>query len=228
LVLALLARRSSLRGGNWWSALALFIYAAAFSLAYRTLTAGTGALLLFGAVQLTMILAGWRAGEKLRAGQGAGLALALGGLVVLVLPGLSAPPVSGAALMSAAGVAWGVYSLRGRGVTDPLSATAGNFLRAAPLGLLFCLLMLWELNGDAAGILYAVASGALASGLGYAVWYTALRGLTATRAATAQLSVPLIAALGGIFVLGEPFAWRLALAGGAILGGIALVVYEKQ
>ena len=228
LTLCLLVRgRRAIVNGNWLSALALFVYAGAFSLAYLTLTAGTGALLLFGAVQATMIMAGLWAGERLRLWQGLGLALALGGLVILLLPGLAAPPLGGAMLMLSAGVAWGIYSLRGRGVKDPTGATAGNFLRAAPLGLLLYLLSQGGLPYDA-GALYAVASGALASGLGYAVWYTALRDLSATRAATVQLSVPVIAGVGGIVLLGEPLTWRLLLASATILGGIALVVYGKQ
>lgn len=229
LVLSLLARgRQTAISGSWLSALALFVYAGAFSLAYLTLTAGTGALLLFGAVQATMILTGLWAGERLNPGQGAGLALALSGLVILLLPGLAAPPLGGALLMLAAGVAWGVYSLRGRGVGNPLGATAGNFLRAVPLGLLLSLLLWRWLHWDATGALYAVVSGGLASGLGYALWYTAVRELSATRAATVQLSAPIIAAAGGIVLLGEPLAWRLLLAAAAILSGIALVVYRRQ
>ncbi len=229
LVLSLLARgRQTAISGSWLSALALFVYAGAFSLAYLTLTAGTGALLLFGAVQATMILTGLWAGERLNPGQVAGLALALSGLVILLLPGLAAPPLGGALLMLAAGVAWGVYSLRGRGVGNPLGATAGNFLRAVPLGLLLSLLLSRWVHWDATGALYAVISGALASGLGYAVWYTAVRELSATRAATVQLSVPIIAATGGIVLLGEPLSGRLLLAAAVILSGIALVVYRRQ
>ena len=229
LVMSLLARgRQTAISGSWLSALALFVYAGAFSLAYLTLTAGTGALLLFGAVQATMILTGLWAGERLNPGQVAGLALALSGLVILLLPGLAAPPLSGALLMLTAGVAWGVYSLRGRGVGNPLGATAGNFLRAVPLGFLLSLLLLRWLHWDATGALYAIVSGGLASGLGYAVWYTAVPELSATRAATVQLSAPIIAAAGGIALLGEPLSWRLLLAAAAILSGIALVVYRRQ
>jgi drug/metabolite transporter (DMT)-like permease len=229
LVLSLLARgRQTAISGSWLSALALFVYAGAFSLAYLTLTAGTGALLLFGAVQATMILTGLWAGERLNPGQVAGLALALSGLVILLLPGLAAPPLGGALLMLAAGVAWGVYSLRGRGVGNPLGATAGNFLRAVPLGLLLSLLLWRWLHWDATGALYAVVSGGLASGLGYALWYTAVRELSATRAATVQLSVPIIAAAGGIVLLGEPLSGRLLLAAATILSGIAFVVYRRQ
>jgi drug/metabolite transporter (DMT)-like permease len=212
-------------GGNWPSAFALFTYAAAFSFAYVSLPAGAGALLLFGAVQATMILAGLRAGERLSLKQGVGLTLALGGLVYLMLPGLSAPPLGGALLMLGAGMAWGVYSLRGRGTADPAGATAGNFLRAAPLGIGLGAAALPWAQFDLAGAGYAVLSGALASGAGYAVWYAALRGLSATRAATVQLSVPVIAAAGGALLLGEPLTLRLAFAAAAVLGGIALVVH---
>ena len=214
--------------GSWPSATALFVYAAAFSFAYLSLPTGVGALLLFGAVQATMIFAGLRAGERMNGRQGTGLALALGGLGYLLLPGLAAPPLGGSLLMLAAGIAWGVYSLRGRGTADPLAATAGNFLRAAPLGVGLSLAALPWLQIDAAGAGYAVLSGALASGAGYAVWYAALRGLAATHAATVQLAVPVIAAAGGTLLLDEPVTPRLALASAAVLGGIALVVLGRS
>lgn len=215
-------------GGSWPSATALFVYAAAFSFAYVSLPTGVGALLLFGAVQATMIFSGLRTGERLNGRQGAGLALALGGLGYLMLPGLAAPPLGGSLLMLAAGIAWGVYSLRGRGTADPLGATAGNFLRAAPLGIALSAAALPWLRVDAAGAGYAMLSGALASGAGYAVWYAALRGLAATHAATVQLAVPVIAAAGGTLLLDEPVSLRLALSSTAILGGIALVVLERS
>ena len=215
-------------GGNWPSACALFAYAGGFSFAYLSLPTGTGALLLFGAVQATMILAGLWSGERLGMRQVSGLALALAGLVAIMLPGLSAPPLGGALLMLSAGIAWGIYSLRGRGVADPAGATAGNFLRAAPLSLLLSAALLAQQQLDGLGMLYAVLSGALASGVGYAVWYAALRGLTATRAASVQLSVPVIAALAGVLFLHEPISLRLLLASAAILGGIALVVFKRR
>ena len=233
LVLWLMARkfRGSHAGtGNWPSAWALFIYAAAFSFAYVRLPTATGALLLFGAVQATMISYGLWKGERLRALQRVGLALALSGLLGLLLPGLSAPPLGGSVLMLGAGVAWGVYSLRGKGAGDPTRVTAGNFLRAAPIAIALSLLMLvlQRVTLDAAGIGYALASGALTSGLGYALWYTVLPALKATTAATVQLSVPVLAALGGIVFLGETVTLRLGLASLAILGGIALVVLQKR
>ena len=222
-------RKGTLRNsGSWPSALALFGYAALFSFAYLRLTAATGALLLFGAVQATMIFWALRKGERLRLGQTAGLFLALAGLVALVFPGLTAPPLGAAVLMLGAGIAWGIYSLRGRSAADPLRATAGNFLRAVPLAVVLSLVVLRSANFDRAGILYAMASGALASGIGYAIWYTALPALKASGAATVQLSVPVLAAAGGIAFLGEPITLRFALASIAVLGGIALVIFERR
>jgi len=221
-------RGMSAIGGNWPSACALFAYAGGFSFAYTSLTTGTGALLLFGAVQATMIMAGWWAGERLTVRQTGGLLLALAGLVAVMLPGLSAPPLGAALLMLSAGIAWGIYSLRGRGTADPVGATAGNFLRAAPLSVLLGGVLLAQQQLDGLGILYAVLSGAIASGLGYALWYAALRGLTATRAATVQLSVPVIAALAGLLFLREPITLLLMLASAAILGGIAMVVFDRR
>jgi len=214
--------------GNWLSALALFAYAAGFSFAYVSLPAARGALLLFGAVQATMIGHGIWAGERLLRLQLLGLLLAFGGLVGLLLPGLSAPPLFGSVLMLGAGVAWGIYSLRGKGAGDPTRVTAGNFLRAVPIAATLSIFMLNRSSLDTAGFWYAVASGAVASGIGYAIWYTALPALKATNAATVQLSVPVIAALGGIVFLGEAVTLRLVLASVAILGGIALVILEKQ
>lgn len=210
--------------GSWYSALALFAYAIAFSWAYRSLSAAAGALLLFGSVQATMIAYGLWTGERLRGRQWIGLALALSGLAGLMLPGLSAPPLSGALLMMTAGMAWGVYSLRGKGSGDPASATAGNFLRTVPIALALSLLLLGDAHWDQAGAWYAMASGAVASGIGYAIWFAALPALRATSAATVQLSVPVIAAIGGILFLGESLTLRLVLASATILGGIALVI----
>lgn len=216
------------QGGTWLSALALFAYAAGFSFAYVGLSAGSGALLLFGAVQTTMILYGLWRGERLDAWQTLGLAIALAGLVVLLLPGITAPPLFSAMLMVAAGVAWGVYSLRGKGAGDPLAATAGNFLRSLPFAIALSLAFLSMARVDAGGIAYAIASGALTSGVGYAIWYTALPGLRATSAATVQLSVPVIVAAGGVLLLAEPITLRLLAASVAVLGGIALVVIRPK
>ena len=214
--------------GNWLSAIALFAYAAGFSFAYVSLPAASGALLLFGAVQATMIGRGLWIGERFRGLQFVGLLLALAGLVGLLLPGLSAPPLFGSLLMLGAGVAWGVYSLRAKGTGDPTRVTAGNFLRTVPIAIALSLLMINFAVVDMAGLLYAIASGALASGMGYAIWYAALPALKNTSAATVQLSVPVIAALGGIVFLDEPVTLRLMLASVAILGGIALVILQKQ
>jgi drug/metabolite transporter (DMT)-like permease len=214
--------------GNWLSAVALFAYAAGYSYSYGSLSAATGALLLFGAVQATMIGHGiWR-GERLLRIQLLGLMLALGGLFGLLLPGLSAPPLLGSLLMLGAGVAWGIYSLRGRGEGDPTVKTAGNFLRAVPAAAALSLFMHHDASVDSTGVFYAVLSGAMTSGIGYAIWYAALPGLRATTAATVQLSVPVIVSLGGIVFLGESLTLRLVLASIAILGGIALVILEKK
>ena len=216
------------RAGNWPSALALFAYAAAFSWAYVSLPTAAGALLLFGAVQATMIGYGLWQGERLAARQTLGLLAACAGLIALMLPGFSAPPLSGALLMMAAGVAWGVYSLRGKGGGDATQTTSGNFQRAALLTLILSALTLPQARLDGAGLVYAVVSGAITSGLGYAVWYTAVRGLPATSAATVQLSVPVIAALGGALFLHEPLTLRLIATSLAILGGVALVTLGRR
>jgi drug/metabolite transporter (DMT)-like permease len=230
-VLGLLARarRGAPAGkGNWLSAFALFAYAAGFSFAYRSLPTATGALLLFGAVQATMIGHGLKSGERFQWPQLIGFMLALAGLIGLLLPGLSAPPLGGALLMLGAGAAWGVYSLRGRGAGDPTRVTAGNFLRAVPFSAVLCLLLHGKINPDGAGIVYAIASGALASGIGYAIWYAALPRLEKATAATVQLSVPVLAALGGILFLGESVTARLLMASAAILVGIVMVIRGKR
>lgn len=231
LVLALLVglrAPAQLRAGSWTSAAALFAYAIAFSYAYIGLSAGTGALILFGAVQASML--GWALlrGERFGAVQSLGLVLAIAGLIGLLLPGLSAPPLGAALLMLLAGIAWGVYSLRGRGAGDPTAVTAGNFLRAVPMaGAAIAIALLLAPDAmqiDAPGSLYAIASGALTSGLGYALWYRALPQLRASTAATVQLSVPVITAVAGVLLLSEPVSLRLVLASIAVLGGVALVV----
>jgi drug/metabolite transporter (DMT)-like permease len=221
---SLVARHVLFRCGNWISAAALFVYAAGFSFAYVSLSAGTGALLLFGAVQATMILWGLHKGERLSMIQIVGFILAVIGFVVLVFPGLSAPPLAGSILMLGAGVAWGVYSLRGKGERNAASVTAGNFVRAVPFATALIVIFAPWTHADLTGIAYAIISGAVTSGLGYVVWYKALPGLKAASAATVQLSVPVLAATGGILLLGEPITLRYLLASVAVLGGIALVV----
>jgi len=223
----LIGRRKGV-GGSWTGAVTLIVYAIAFSLAYVSLPAGTGALLLFGSVQATMIVTGIAGGERLSVRQWAGLALALAGVVALVAPGVSAPPPVGAALMVLSGVCWGIYSLQGRGARDPVAATAGNFLRAAPLALLPMAALAGQASVDSAGVLYAALSGVLASGCGYILWYSVLPHLGATRGASVQLSVPVLAALGGTLLIGEAVSLRLAGATVAVLGGIALVITGKR
>lgn len=231
LALYLIARRhkSTIKqAGSWPSALALFIYAAAFSFAYLSLPAATGALLLFGAVQATMIGYGLWSGERLSPRQITGLLLALGGLVMLMLPGLAAPPLQSAILMGGAGVAWGVYSLRAKGTEDPTNTTAGNFIRAVPLAIGLCGATFSQLTLDETGLVYALLSGALTSGIGYAIWYAVINKLNASSAASVQLSVPALAAFGGIVFLGEPVTLRLLIASTAVLGGIALLILKAK
>ena len=214
--------------GSWTSATMLFLYAIAFSFAYLSLSAATGALILFGSVQVTMILSALRSGERPQPPEWLGILLALGGLVYLVLPGLEAPSLLGSTLMMLAGIAWGVYSLRGRGSSSPLADTAGNFIRAVPLIIAVRLFTLNGVHLSPSGFLLAVLSGAVASGLGYVIWYAALAGLTATRAAIVQLSVPVLAAWGGVAFLSEEISLRLILAGALILGGIALAIAGRR
>ena len=215
-------------GGSWPMAAMLSAYAVFFSFAYRDLTAATGALLLFGGVQLTMMGYGLWAGERLRGAKLLGVVVAVAGLVGLLLPGLAAPPPHAAVLMLAAGAAWGVYSVLGRGAGDPIAATGGNFLRAVPFAALLALAATGHESVDRMGVLYAVLSGAVTSGLGYVLWYAALPALRATSAATIQLSVPAIAAIGGAVLLAEPITVRLLLSSVAILGGIALTIHRKK
>jgi drug/metabolite transporter (DMT)-like permease len=225
LMLIVLLRLRGVRpssGGSWPMAAMLFAYAAFFSFAYRDLTAATGALLLFGAVQLTMMAWGLWQGERIAGMRLVGLAIAVGGLVVLLLPGLAAPPPLAAALMLGAGAAWGVYSLLGKGAGEPIAATGGNFLRSVLI-----LTAVGHETVDYTGLAYAVLSGAVTSGLGYVLWYAALPALSATSAATIQLSVPAIAAIGGAMLLAEPITPRLLLASAAVLGGIALTIRKK-
>jgi drug/metabolite transporter (DMT)-like permease len=227
LMLAVLLRsRGSrpLQGGSWLAALMLFSYAAFFSFAYRELSAATGALLLFGAVQMTMMGFGLFTGERLGALKIAGLLIALGGLVALLLPGLAAPPLRDATFMIVAGVSWGVYSILGKKLGNPTEATGGNFMRAVPFAAALALAGMSRSAVDLHGALYAVLSGAITSGLGYALWYAVLPSLKSMQAAIIQLSVPAIAALGGALLLAEPITSRLLIASVAILGGIAITI----
>lgn len=223
-----LRRGPSLPSGSWSGAFALFLYAAAFSWAYVQLDAGAGALLLFAAVQLSMIAWGILKGERLSPLQTLGSALALAGLVGLLLPDSSAPALAAALLMIVSGVAWGAYSLLGRGTSDPLAATAGNFIRAVPMAAVLCLLTLHKLEWDQDGVLFALLSGGLTSGVGYALWYAVLPRLAATQAASIQLSVPLLTVLAGSLMLDEALTSRLLVTGLAILGGIVLVLRGRS
>ncbi len=227
-MLLALRSRPAAAHGSWWAAVALFTYAAAFSYAYLHLDAGAGALLLFGAVQLSMTAWGLFKGERLHRWQVTGMLLASAGLVALLLPDSRTPSLPASLLMLAAGGAWGVYSLLGRGAPDPLAATTGNFQRTLPMAALLGLFALDGLDWNASGVIYALLSGGLASGVGYALWYAALPGLAAMQAASVQLSVPLLTALAGSLLLGETLTTRLLLAGVAILGGIALILRFKQ
>jgi drug/metabolite transporter (DMT)-like permease len=231
LMLSLILAPRWLRGrrasGNWRAAVMLFTYMACFSFAYLSLGAGTGALILFGAVQLTMFIAALRAGEYFGPWSWAGLVLAIGGLIYLISPGITAPDPIGALLMMSAGIAWGLYSLFGRGGGDPLAATANNFLYSVPLVILVSLVFQSDFAVSREGLLLAIASGAVASGLGYAIWYAALKGLSGTRAATVQLSVPVIAAFGGVVLLSEAITFRLLVASAATLGGVAIVLAQR-
>lgn len=216
--------------GGRRSVTALFAYAIAFSFAYLSLTTGTGALILFGAVQTTMLIAALSAGERPRPLEWIALVSAIVGLVVLVFPGLSAPPILGSVLMATAGISWGFYSLWGRGTKNPLEATTLNFVRAVPLAVVASVIAITVIGVQltSRGVMLAVASGTLASGLGYVIWYAALRGLSATRAATVQLAVPVIAAIGGVLFLSERVSTRLVVAAVMILGGIGLATVARR
>ena len=233
---ALVAIRAATRGPGklgaartpaWISAALLFLYAAPFSFAYVSLSAGTGALILFACVQATMLVGAMRAGERFRWMEALGLAIALGGLTYLVLPGLSAPDPLGSALMAIAGIAWGLYSLRGRASSDPIGDTTRNFVLAVPFAVVVSAFALGRAHLSSRGVLLAAASGTIASGMGYVAWYAALRGLTRIRASVVQLLVPIVAAAAGILVLGETLSVRLVLSAALILGGVAVAVASR-
>lgn len=229
-LIVVLLRKTSIRvrRGSWISAAMLFLYAVTFSFAYISLSTGTGALILFGAVQGTMLLAGLLSGERPHLLQWGGLALALGGLVYLVFPGLTAPSPLGSFLMVASGIAWGIYSIRGRRGADPIAVTGENFIGAVPLAILVSAFAFSSMELSTEGIVLALLSGSVTSGIGYVIWYAALRGLTATRAAIVQLAVPVVAAAGGVAFLSEEISVRLIIATVAILGGIGLTVLRRE
>lgn len=228
LILALCqTHKNPVSGGRWLPAFMLFLYAVSFSFAYVTLRTGTGALILFGSVQITMILIGFVSGERLRLPEWAGVLSAFAGFVYLVLPGVTAPSLSGFLLMALAGVAWGIYTLKGRGSSNPLADTAGNFVRTVPLIVALALIAARHMQLSPAGVIYAVLSGTVASGIGYTIWYTALAGLSATQAAVVQLLVPVIAAAGGVVFMSEVISLRLVLSAALILGGILMVTLGR-
>lgn len=230
-VITRLLRVPSVKAGSWRGALALFTYAAAFSFAYVSMSTGTGALLLFGSVQITMICAGLLAGERFHRWQVLGFLLAITGLIVLLMPGLSAPPFGAAALMLCAGFAWGLYSIMGRGAVSGIAVTSGNFIYAvvfviALLGVSAA--MESELTADFSGMVLGIASGALASGIGYTLWYQVLPHIKSTHAATIQLSVPVLAVIAGWLFLSEAITLQIVLASLAILGGIWIVIKSRS
>ena len=214
--------------GSGGSGFALFAYAVAFSLAYVSLSTGMGALMLFGSVQVTMIGAALKSGENLGHAQWVGSAVAVGGLIYLVLPGISAPDPIGAILMCVAGIAWGVYSIRGKGASAPVAITGGNFLRSAPMAIIASAVALSSVHLELSGILLALISGIVTSGLGYVLWYKALRSLTTTQASVVQLLVPVLAAFGGVAFLSEQVSVRLISASALILGGVAMAVLKRD
>ena len=225
---AVFSKKKAARSGSWPSAFFLFAYAICFSLAYLDLTAGMGALILFGSVQLAMIIVSLARGERPRPLEWLGLIIAVSGLVYLVLPGLASPPLYASLLMAAAGAAWGFYTLRGKGSGDPLSDTTGNFVRSVPMIAVVAIVMLSKIHLSNRGIVLAVLSGAVASGIGYTVWYAALKHHTATRAAVLQLAVPVVAAVLGIVFLAEVASVRLMIAAALILGGIGLTIFGRK
>jgi len=225
---AAVAAHTAYSGGSWLSGGALFVYALAFSLAYLSLSTGTGALILFASVQVTMLGLALRSGEALRLGQWTGLAIAIAGLVYLLLPGIAAPHPLGALLMGLAGLAWGVYSVRGRGAPAPILMTAGNFQRAALPALIICVPAFATLRWQLPGVWLALISGMVTSGLGYILWYRALRELTTSQAAVIQLLVPVLAAVAGVLFLSEPVTLRLILASVLILGGVVMAALPRK
>ena len=220
-------KNKSIKRGNWISAFFLFAYAISFSFAYNGLTAAAGALILFSSVQFTMIAVALIRAERPTALEWFGMLIALGGLGYLVFPGLQSPPLVASSLMAAAGVAWGFYTLRGKGSQDPLADTTGNFIRSVPMILVAVIPFFYQIDLSSRGMVLAILSGAFASGVGYTVWYSALGYHTATRAAVLQLSVPVIAGFGGVMLLSEAMTTRLLIASALILGGIAMTIFGR-
>lgn len=231
-LLIILSLKSSVnkikQSGSWLSALMLFLYALAFSYAYVDLGAGTGALILFGLVQATMIIAALIAGDRPTGIEAFGWLCASAGLVYLVLPGVEAPSSVGTILMAVAGIAWGIYSIRGQKELDPLASTASNFLRSVAFIPFVLAATFKSVQISSSGALLAILSGAITSGVGYVIWYAALKHMKTIQAALVQLSVPAIAALGGVILLDEALSSRLVLSAGMILGGISIALVRKS
>jgi drug/metabolite transporter (DMT)-like permease len=214
--------------GSWSAAFMLFLYAVTFSFAYLTLNTGTGALILFGSVQITMILRSLFSGNRLLPIEWMGVIVAFSGIVYLVLPGVTAPSFTGFSLMASAGIAWGLYTLKGRGSANPLSDTTYNFLRSVPFMIVLGMFFFQNVHISREGVILAAISGGITSGIGYTLWYIALRGLSATQAAVVQLLVPVIAGFGGIVFISEPISLRLALSALLTLGGILMVILGRN
>ena len=213
--------------GSWAASFMLFLYAVTFSYAYITLDTGTGALILFGSVQITMILLSLISGTRLHITEWAGVIIAFAGFIYLILPGVSMPSVSGFLLMTVAGIAWGIYTLKGRGSKGPLMDTAYNFIRTIPFVVILAITTFDNISYSYEGIVLALISGGVTSGIGYTIWYIALGGLSSTQAAVLQLSVPVIAALGGVIFVSEAITFRLTISAAMVLGGILIVVLGK-
>ena len=219
---------SSNSKGSWYSGIMLFLYAITFSFAYITLDTGTGALILFGSVQITMIALSLLSGNRLHFTEWLGVIIAFAGFLYLIMPGVTAPSTTGFLLMTVAGVAWGIYTINGKGSKNPLSDTTFNFLRTVPFIIIMLLVVLKDVNFTSKGILLAIISGGVTSGIGYTIWYMALKGLTSTQAAVVQLLVPVIAAFGGVIFIFEKITFRLTISSTMILGGILFVVMGKK
>ena len=219
---------SSNSKGSWYSGIMLFLYAITFSFAYITLDTGTGALILFGSVQITMIALSLLSGNRLHFTEWLGVIIAFAGFLYLIMPGVTAPSTTGFLLMTVAGVAWGIYTINGKGSKNPLSDTTFNFLRTVPFIIIMLLVVLKDVNFTSKGILLAIISGGVTSGIGYTIWYMALKGLTSTQAAVVQLLVPVIAAFGGVIFIFEKITFRLTISSTMILGGILIVVMGKK
>lgn len=219
---------SGISASTWTAGVMLSLYAVTFSFAYISLSTGTGALILFASVQITMLGIGLYRGERPQPAQWLGLLIAILGLIYLVSPGITAPSPLGSLLMGTAGAAWGIYSLLGGGAKDPVITTSGNFLRTVPMALVILLPWLSSPTITPKGFLWATLSGSITSAIGYVIWYAALRGLTTTLAATVQLSVPVIAALGGVVFMSEQITSRLIASGATILAGVGLAIWSHR